>query len=192
MLRREITIPITSAGTHSGGQDLNLANAGVTILKVFDNITLSDSQLNVGTGLTRLKMINNRWNGPRDRMNDTTPGRPQTVRMQMTSLGTYVMYFYPYPDKAYYLYMPCKILPAAMTSDNDIPWYPNDETMVQLVRFKALEFVDAGSPEMTLAQQQLAALLSNDRVRYGQLDDASDNEPMGMLDRAVFKNRIRG
>lgn len=190
MLRRELAaLALPVAGSPSGGFNLlTVSTVGSKVLKVFDNATISDVANQTGTGLTKVAIYNNRSLASSDRMNDVTHGRPQTMRLAQPAFGTYDAYFSPWPDKQYYMNVAVKVLPEPMTDDDDIPWFPNDETMVQLVRFKALEFTDAGSPDMVMAQQQLASLLSNDRVRYGQLDDVSDGGPMQMLDRNVFKN----
>jgi hypothetical protein len=192
MLRQELAaLALPLAGSPSGGFNLlSVATVGLKVLKVFDNATISTAANETGTGLTRLPIVNNRSSAGFDRMNNETRGRPQTMRLTQPSFGTYNAYFNPWPDQQYYMNIAVKVLPAALAADGDIPWYPNDETMVQLVRFKALEYVDSGSPEMQMAQQQLAGLLSNDRVRYGQLDEVSDGGPMQLLSRSSFRHNF--
>jgi hypothetical protein len=70
---------------------------------------------------------------------------------------------------------------------SETPWYPNDETMVQAVAFKNLEFyMGKDAPTTQAAQQQLASLATNDRSRYGTNPGINDNL---ILDPTVFKSR---
>ena len=63
-----------------------------------------------------------------------------------------------------------------MTAGSDVPWYPNDETMVQAVAFKNHEFYDGkDAPVTQAAQQMLASLVANDRIRYGSVTGINDN-----------------
>lgn len=189
MLRKEhLGLAVTTAYSAATGQTFGNGTGPTNkVLKILNPVTISDNQY----GLTVIPIINNR-SVPSDRVQAVgqSRGTPSQLRLAQTEFGVWKLYLNNVPDKTYYLNVPYKELPAALDDDNDIPWYPNDETMIQLVRFKALEFADAGSPDMTIAQQQLAGLLSNDRVRYGQLDDVSDGGPLGMLDRNVFKNHL--
>lgn len=189
MLRREhLGLAVGTSYSAANGQTFgNGTGPANKVLKVLGPISLSDNQY----VLSSLQIINNR-SFPADRVQATgaSQGQPTLVRLAQSAFGVYKLYLNCVPDKTYYLNIPYKELPEALDDDNDIPWYPNDETMVQLIRFKALEFTDSGSPDMNLAQQQLVALLSNDRVRYGQLDEVSDGGPMQMLDNNIFRRKF--
>ncbi len=131
----------------------------------------------------RIKNISNQ---PQDRIGPTgAVGTPQQIRVFKTGDGKWTLYFYPNPDKAYLLSVAYWAIPAAMTADTDIPWYPNDETMVQAVAFKTHEFYDGKDSPLTLAAQQLLSqAIANDRIRYGSVTGTND---VIQLDPARFR-----
>jgi hypothetical protein len=160
LLQREATGLVVSAGSLTVGN----AQGGVTpkILKVLDNCWMYDA---TRTFLQRVR-IKPQLNRPDDRLPPNgAVGPPAEMRIFQTTFGVWTLHFNPNPDKTYYLTLPYLELPAALTSDVDIPWYPNDETMVQAIAFKAHEFADGKDhPQTVAAQQMLASLLSNDRL----------------------------
>lgn len=163
------------------------------VLRILDNIWLYDS---TRTFRRRLR-IRHQISAPSDRIGPTTnTGTPANVRIfqrrSTTVAGAYgfghwTLYFEPIPEREYLLSIPYLFLPAAMTAGTDIPWYPNDETMVQAVAFKNHEFYDGkDAPVTQAAQQMLASLVAGDRVRYGSTTGVNDYTA---LDPTVFTPR---
>lgn len=135
--------------------------------------------------------IRNQLAAPMDRiMPSTNVGTPYGARVFQTVFGQWDLYFEPYPNQQFLLSVPYLVLPPQVTL-GDTPWYYNDETMVQAVAFKANEFYNGKANDQTQAAQELvAAQLTNDRIRYGQVNGVNDNL---FLDPAVFKpNAFRG
>ena len=173
-----IDLDVSAASLVVGG-----ASGGIDdkILKILDNCWLYDSNRSV---VQRLR-IRGQLNTPRDRIVPSgSTGTPQEIRLFNTSFGVWTLRFFPNPDRQYYMTLPYIRLPVAMTQDADVPWYPNDETMIQAVAFKAHEHADGkDAPGTQTAQQQLAALVSNDHIRYGSAHGIND---MLTLDPARF------
>lgn len=149
-------------------------SGGITpkILKVLDNIWLYDS-----TRTTRRRLrIRHQLSHPGDRIGPTdVTGQPQQVRLFHTSFGTWTLYFDAIPDKAYLLTIPYITLPATISTGSEIPWYPNDETMVQVVAFKTHEYYDGkDSPVTQAAQEILAGMVAADRTRHGTAPGIND------------------
>ncbi len=173
-------VPSLTLGAGSGGiTDL--------IQKIQDNVWLYDS---TRTFRRRIR-IRHQLSAPADRVAPTTNiGPPSSARVfATTTFGQWKMYFEPTPDKAYYLTIPYLLLPAALTTDADIPWFPSDETMVQAVAFKVSEFHNGKDSPITAAfQQNLAGLIANDRIRYGAIvcvNDGMTLDPTGFRKRGL-------
>ena len=153
------------------------------VLRILDNVWLYDTNRTF-----RQRVRIRHWLGsPVDRIGDTTNiGKPTAIRVTpTTTFGQWTLYFEPYPDTSYLLTMPYIFLPDPLTLDTQIPWYPNDETMVQAVAFKVSEYHNGKDSPVTAAfQQQLAVMVSNDRVRYGSVNGINDSL---ILNPAVFK-----
>lgn len=165
-----IDVPVSSASITVGN-----GNGGITpkLLKVLDNIYIYDS---TKSSFMRLRILP-QLNRPQDRIQpaNAANGMPQNVRVFQSTFGQWLLRFYPNPDKTYYLSVPYIQLPPTMAADTDIPWYPNDETMVQAVAFKTHEWFDGKDDNRTTAAQQLlTGALSNDRIRYGSVNGIND------------------
>lgn len=161
-------------------------NGGITpkMNKLLDNIWIYDS---TRTWRRRLR-IRHQLSSPYDRIGATDQtGTPTEVRVFNTSHGTWTLYFDRIPDKAYLLTIPYIYVPAVLASGASVPWYPNDETMVQAVAFKNHEFYDGkDAPVTQAAQQMLASLVANDRIRFGSVNGIND---FLTLDPTVFRPR---
>lgn len=170
----------TASVTVGGG------SGGITpkIIKILDSVWLYNS---TRTWRKRLR-IRHFVGDPVDRIGATdNTGAPDTFRMKQTVFGTWILYFDRIPDQAYLLTIPYIVMPAAISTGSETPWYPNDETMVQAVAFKNHEFYDGKDAAVTqAAQQMLAGLATNDRMRFGQVTGINDNL---ILDPTVFKTR---
>lgn len=192
LLQDELTGVVLATGASS----LNFGQStgeSAKVLKILDNIWLYDS---TRTFRRRLR-VRHQLNSPSDRIGPPTNiGTPATVRVfQRRSptvagaqgFGHWTLYFEPIPEREYLLSIPYIFLPEPMTAGTDVPWYPNDETMVQAVAFKNHEFYDGkDSPVTQAAQAALAGLVANDRIRYGATTGVND---FMMLDPSVFNPR---
>lgn len=160
-------------------------SGGITehIHKLLDNVWLYDS---TKTFRRRLR-IRHQLGSPQDRIEpDTATGAPSTVRLFTSEYGVWTLHFHPRPEKDYLLTIPYIRVPAQITG-TDYPWYPNDETMVQVVAFKNHEFYDGkDAPVTQAAQQMLAGLVANDRIRFGSVSGVNDAM---ILDPSVFRPR---
>jgi hypothetical protein len=89
-------------------------------------------------------------------------------------------------DREYLLNVPFKKIPAAVTAAQ-YPWFPDDETIVHAVKYKCLDMGAGNDDQRTLkAQQDLAGLLSAQRVRYAS---ETINGDKLQLSRRVFRHR---
>lgn len=159
---------------------------GVTpsIQKVLDNVWLYDS---TKTFRKRLR-IRHQLGSPHDRISasDVT-GTPTEIRVFPSTFGKWILYFSPTPEREYLLTIPYIQWPTALAAGSDIPWYPNDETMVQAIAFKNHEFYDGKDANVTnAAQQLLAGMVANDRIRFGSVVGVNDTLA---LDPTVFRPR---
>lgn len=178
----------TGIALASGLNTLTLGDGsgGITLKmnKLLDNIWLYDS---TRTFRRRLR-IRHQLSSPHDRIGPTDQtGTPTEVRLFNVTHGQWTLYFDYITDKAYLLTIPYILVPAALASGSSVPWYPNDETMVQAVAFKNHEFYDGKDAPVTVAaQQMLASLVANDRIRFGSVNGVNDQLA---LDPTVFRPR---
>lgn len=157
------------------------------VLKILDNIWVYSGDR---TFRRRLR-IRHQLSEPSDRVGSTnatgTPSNCRIFAKGYSAGGKWTLYFDTIADKAYLLTVPYLILPPAISSGTDIPWYENDETMVQAVAFKVSEFHNGkDAPQTQAFQQMLAALIANDRIRYGAIHGVNDSMA---LDPTVFTPR---
>lgn len=187
LLQTEITGVALSAGATSltiGDGDNGVATK---ILTIRDNVWVYDS-----TRSSRARArIKHQLSVPTDSISPTThTGRPQSIRVFASSFGKWILRFDPTPDQNYLLSIPYNFIPVALTTGSEIPWYPNDETMVQAVAFKVSEYHNGKDSGVTQAfQEALAGMVSNDRIRYGSVDGINDSL---ILSPSVFKTRGNG
>lgn len=159
------------------------------VLKILDNIWLYNSDK---TMRKRLR-VRHQLTSSSDFIDPATNiGTPTAVRVfgDWETFGQWGLTFDKTADQTYLLTIPHIILPPAPAATSEIPWYPNDETMVQLVAFKNHQYYDGPDASNTAAaQQQLAGLIAQDRTRYGNAPGINDSLS---LDPAVFKSRRLG
>lgn len=169
ILRRESEVDISAQQVDYGSGSGGIA---VPILRVIDEMWWYTSD-KASRGRLTLRDQNA---SPFDKIQSSSiVGSPVSVRVLKPGFGVARLSFEPAPDQAYKLWLPYQALPTQMSSDSDVPWYENDETMIQAVAFKTHEYSDGKeSPATVAAQQHLAALLSNDRYRYGNAAGQND------------------
>lgn len=166
----------------TGIQSLTIGTG--THQKILDNIWIYDS-----TKMWRRRLrIKHQLSNPGDSISPSTNiGTPESVRIFASTFGVWTLKFDKIADKDYLLTIPYLQWPTSLSSGTDVPWYPNDETMVQVVAFKNHEFYDGkDAPVTQAAQQQLASLVTNDRIRYGAIVGVNDTMT---LDPTVFRPR---
>jgi len=170
-----------------GLQEVDFGNGSTVthkVQKILDNIWVYNSDR---TFRRRLR-IRHQLSDPGDRIGSTNAtGTPSNCRIFQKSYadgGKWTLRFDLIADKAYLLTIPYLVLPPAISSGSETPWYPNDETMVQAVAFKVSEFHNGkDAPQTQAFQQMLAGLIANDRIRYGAIHGVNDSLA---LDPSVF------
>jgi hypothetical protein len=179
LLQREATGIVLAAQS----LDVGGGSGGITekITRILDNIWWYTSD-NKSWGRVRIR---SNIGAPIDKLATTSTGRPETVRVQASgTFGIQRLSFYPTPDQSYRLTVPHMVLPATISVGSAIPWYPNDETMIAAVVFKTHEYYQGiENPKTVAAQQRLASLVLDDRVRYGHGPGQADTLP---LDVGIF------
>lgn len=107
------------------------------------------------------------------------------VRGKSTGFGVWDLIPYPVPDAAYLLAFDYLELPADLSSDSDIPLYPNDRTMIQLVMSEVLKYKEgADGPGYQGALQVLGSMVGEDRAKFGVVPGTND---LVQLDADVFR-----
>lgn len=162
ILRDESTVTLSTQQ-----KDIGNGSGGITpaILRVCDEIWWFTTDRNARGRV----VIRDQNASPFDVIQRTDiTGSPASVRILKAGYGVARLSFEPTPDKTYNLRVPYQKLGTQLTSDSDVPWYENDETMIQAIAYKTHEYADGKDAPVTVAaQQQLAALLNNDKYRYG-------------------------
>lgn len=176
----------------SGIQTKDLGNGSGTItnriLRPLDNTWLykSDYTLRQRVGinqfLTQPGIINSPTQGA---------GLPQVARLvpQGPAHGKWRLEFQRVTDVAYMLHFSYVELPAAYSmassSTSDIPWYPCDATMIELVAAKCAAYDDGiDSNSAQAAMDNVSRMVSADRVRYGMSLGVHD---VMQLDQSIFR-----
>lgn len=121
--------------------------------------------------------------------NDSSEGRGMPtlfkVRGKSTGFGIWDLIPSPVPDETYLLAFDYIESPDDLSSDNDVPLYPNDRTMVQLVMSEVLKYKEgADSPAYQQALQVLASMVGEDRSKFGIVPGTND---LIQLDPDVFR-----
>lgn len=109
-------------------------------------------------------------------------GIPTSARIAKTSAGVWSFQPTPIPDQNYLLVLDYLYIPPFVSSSP--VWYENDMTVLAAVQAMALEHADGVEAKSTLAAQQaVAMMLAQDKVRFGQAP--GENDQM-QLDDSVF------
>lgn len=155
------------------GVDQSIIGQG--ILKVLDNIYVYNSEKT----LRQRVRIRHQLSSPVDITSQNTyTGVPKSVRVfpKPGTRNAWNLTFEPFADRNYLLTIPVIALPKQVNDVTvEVPWYPNDETMIVAVAFKVAEFHDGiDSPRTQGFQQRLAGLVAGDRTRYGSVPGTND------------------
>lgn len=104
------------------------------------------------------------------------------VRTHATVFGQWVLWPQRVPDRNLLITIDYQYMPAAMTI-GQTPVYPNDDTMVQLVKAKTFEYTQR-LKEAAAAMEEVRAMTINDRLKWGSVDGTNDQI---QLDSKVYR-----
>lgn len=160
------------------------------VIEIYDNITM---YLADGSYKARLPITSYmRDNTDTVDFDNATPAAPSSIHIRRpgqsnsSDSGYFRMWTNVPVDREYLLVVPYRKIPAAVTTAN-YPWFPDDETVVQAVAYKCLEYGDGKDSSKTIkAQQDLAVLLSAQRVRHAS---ETTNGDKLQLSRRTFRHR---
>lgn len=180
---------ISSLALSSGATSLSLGagSNGVTleISRIFDPIRVYTSTF-ADRGQARIIPFV-QFNADLDERinNPVSVGMPATFKVAPdTSLwGKWSLKPWPIPDKDYLLAIDYLVVPAELSSNSDVPLYPNDRTMVQAVMAQALKYMKM-KDEYGEAMQILSSMVVDDRLKFGTVPGINDTVP---LDPTTFR-----
>lgn len=165
------------------------AGASITeeILRIFEPLVVytSDSKTRLNAPIIELLMADILYD---ESSRDSTLGRSTPTqfkcRADATTYGKWSLIPFPVPDKAYLLAFDYQTIPANLSSDSQIPVYPNDRTLIQAAKCAALEYADGTSEALDRDLEVLASMVSDDRDAFGSAP--GDNE-YWQMDTSVFR-----
>lgn len=152
-------------GNGSGGESLAVAH-------IYDPIRIYTSSKSVRDNVRVATILGGDPTNDPDMQDDSTRGKPQEVRIypSNTAWGTWTLRFYATPDRAYLLALDYIIQPddidESSTGDDEVPLYPNDETMIQAVKCAVMDHMHKHE-ELAAERDRLETLKAGDKVRYG-------------------------
>ena len=148
-------------------------SGGVTegIIRVLDNVWVySGDRTKYGRVRVRTQLTS-----PADRVGSVSYGMPSQLRAFNSGEYQWTLYFDVTPDQTYSLSLPYITLGTQLVDDTSIPWYPNDETMIQAVAFNTARYFDGKDSDKCQAlQEDLVGLFASDRLRYGSANGVND------------------
>lgn len=179
----------------TGTQSVNVGNGASSISnriqRIHDPIYVYNSTYSV-RAKARLKMARQGAEELDPDINDpsTNRGLPTTFQVQATSgtEGRWTLIPWPVPNQDYLLKFLYQEIPAHLSADADVPVYPNDETVIQGVMVKALQYMagerSAFLERLTQEEGALRLMEQADIISYG----THDAHQMSVdLDPSVFK-----
>lgn len=104
-------------------------------------------------------------------------------RADATTWGRWSLIPFPVPDIDHLLAFDYQVMPASLTSDSEVPWYPNDQTLVQVCKCAVMAYSDGKSSELDDELRVLGAMTVEDRDAFGGAPGDGEYQP---LDRSVF------
>lgn len=171
---------LNGAAANGAGQQFGSGGTPTTgpasrVVQIYDNIWLYLADGSMHQKVPLIKFLRD----PKDKLavEGVNRGIPTQILAEKsnTSQGRFNLYVYPEPNQTYLLSVPYRFIPGALSSDSDVPWFPDDETMVMAVMYKAWSQVDGPASENALkCQQDLAALLSVHKMRNAGVSPNGD------------------
>jgi hypothetical protein len=187
---------LTGIALGSGATSIDLGNGNsgeaLEIQHIFDPIRVYTSDKKT-IGFARCRQLNDATLYTDEDLVDWSSsgkGIPYAMRLRPSNTvwGTWTLKPFPAPDKAYLLAVDYLVQPADMdvTSAGDalVPVYPSDETLVQALKCKVLEY-QHDYDKLQFDLQILDSLKQGDKVRYGVVQGINDKTP---LDSSVFRS----
>ncbi len=173
----------------SGAQSLSIGAGagGITpaIMEIRAPIWIYNTAKTVRTRANIIQLFNQDVNLD-ETVNDATTniGIPTSfkVRADSSTLNKWSLIPNPVPDRSLLLSFDYLELPADPATV-DIPWYPNDETIIHAIKTFALEYGDGGD-EWLKNLEILASRVVDDRNRWGTVPGTND---LSGLDSSIFK-----
>lgn len=174
LFRSAIGVSLTSGST---SLSVGAGSNGITleIQKIIDPIWVYDSAYNTKVMARVRTLAGSPDINTEERIYTAAQaqGTPTTfkVRPDSSTWGKKTLVPFPIPDKNYLLAFDYLEQPADISSDGTVPLYPNDMTMIQAVKYHALDYLKAGAGD---ALQVLIQMQVKDRVSYGEEPGVGD------------------
>lgn len=93
---------------------------------------------------------------------------PSFYTVETVSENQLRLMFSTLADQNYLMDMVLHLLPARLTSGTEIPWYPEDSTMIQAIMAATLRSENGvDSPSYQSAVAELDDMVANDRIKHG-------------------------
>jgi hypothetical protein len=167
-----------SVGAGSGGITLR-------VLRIIDPIWVysSDYSTRVRARVLPITQSALEWD---ETINDPTRnlGVPTRfkIRTDETTFFKWSLIPTPVPDRDLLLALDYLCIPAQLTGDSQVPWYPNDRTIRQAIKVAALAYMKRAD-ELQGEREMLKSFVTEDKVKYGEIPGTNDQ--LG-LDPATF------
>jgi hypothetical protein len=184
----------TGISLPAGTASLQFGSANKLVQRIYDPVYLYTSDMSMRAAARIRQLIDGSPDLDEVAGVTSSSGLPLTfrIRASTTVQGAWDLYPWPRPDKNYLLKVEYQLRPASAGAYagvlTDVPLYPNDETIVQGVLVKALQFISASSPEYLQRYQLemgiLRGMVADDRIAFGQVPGLNDSTA---LDGGVFK-----
>ena len=114
-----------------------------------------------------------------------SPAMPTTYTIETVSEDQKKLMFSSIADQNYLMDIVCHVLAERLVSGTEVPWYPEDETMIQYIMAATLRSENGvDSPSYQAAVAELDEMVANDKIRHGT--STTLNATMG-LNGEVFK-----
>lgn len=181
LLKEKLNVAVTGgAQTVTIGAD---GSGGVTnkIIRILDNNWLYTSDYR-----SRRRLRIPQYNTMPGQIIDpaTSASMPTEMRIGQAAAGQFILEFSPIPNQNYLLSMDYLEQPAALAGDSSVPWYPNDQTMIDYIAARTMKFDDGPTNAYQVAIGEVADQLKADCIRYGAIKGQNDQL---LLDQSVYK-----
>jgi hypothetical protein len=186
-LRDKTGIPLTAGtATLSFGNATNTSsNVAARVARINDPMKLSNGTYNF-RGVVRIRTRVDADLQRDENLGDPTQNRAAPTLCRVVAdesiSGRWTLQFWPIPERDYTLKINYQTVPPALAADTDIPVYPNDATLIQLVKVLALDYMKR--PEYPGEMQVYRGMVASDRMNDGQVPGTNDVLP---LDNNVFR-----
>lgn len=99
-------------------------------------------------------------------------GTPDKAAYTRTTPGAIKISFNRAPAALLNLQISIQFDPSISYVTTDVPWYMNDDTMIQAIAFKTAEYHEGKDSDVTRAfSESLSVMLRNDKLKFGNIED---------------------